>query len=271
MPKNVYTFIGKEPGKTLTIMAGVHGDEICGVRLFEKILSKFEIRRGTTNLIYGNPRAIEKNVRFTEMNLNRAFRVHPQFSEQAKKTYEYGRAEELKPILQTSDALLDIHSSNSENSTPFIICEPPSYPIVSYFPFPIRSSGWDAIEPGGTDYFVNLHKGYGICIECGYHLDPQAVLRAGATLQIFLTLMGAIDGETPKKNFNQREINVFSAPIVKEEYKPIRNFADFEKLQTGELIGYDGETSFFAPPKSVIIFGGKPRKRGEEAFILGKE
>lgn len=64
---------------------------------------------------------------------------------------------------------------------------------------------------------------------------------------------------------------MFHAPIVKVGYVPAREFADFERLKEGEPIGKDGDEEFFAPAQSVIIFGNITRKRGEEAFILGRE
>lgn len=274
--EGIFTFRGQEQGETLTVMAGVHGDEICGVRALDCIIPEFQsgvrkIDRGTVNFIYGNPRAIERGAQFTEMNLNRAFRPKDAISEQERNTYERRRALELMTFLRESSALVDVHSSSTRKSVPFIICEPHSFPIARRFPFPIRSSGWDAIEPGGTDYFVNQCGGCGICAECGYHLDGAAVSRAKDAIRIFLVTMGAISGDLPLENGQQREVRVFHAPIVKVGYVPAREFADFERLKEGELIGKDGDEEFFAPPQSVIIFGNIPRKRGDEAFIIGRE
>ena len=54
-------------------------------------------------------------------------------------------------------------------------------------------------------------------------------------------------------------------------FMPSREFADFEALSEGELIGNDGEKPVYAPKNTCIIFCRKRDEPGEEAFILGTE
>ncbi|MEK9177440.1 MAG: succinylglutamate desuccinylase/aspartoacylase family protein, partial [Patescibacteria group bacterium] len=99
---------GKAPGKTLAVFGGMHGNERVGVRAIEHLVSTLSVLRGTVHLVYANPPAIEKNVRLVDANLNRLF-------DRGIKgdTYEYARALELMDLLDSCDALLDIHSYNS--------------------------------------------------------------------------------------------------------------------------------------------------------------
>ncbi len=270
--EGVSGFRGKLPGKTITVMAGVHGNEICGPRAFEILLPKLKIDRGVVNFVIGNPRAVEKNVRFTEMNLNRAFRPDELLTDAEKNSYERSRAVELMPILEASGAFLDIHSSSSGQSIPFAICEAQSFSVVRRLPISIRSSGWGIIEPGATDEFVNSRGGLGICVECGHHLDQSSVKKAIDVIRSFLIVTGAISGEIPPENPNQREVHAHTIYLAKISYKPVRIFADFEPIEKGELIGYDGDEEVFAQEDGVIVFGAKEKsKPGEEAFILGRE
>ncbi len=268
--EGVVTKKGKKPGKTLAIMGGVHGNEPCGHLAIKRALSEIEIQSGTIHFIYGNPRAITQDVRFTEVNLNRVFRNFEESDDVS--SYEHQRARELMPFLKESEALLDIHSSSNPKSIPFIICEPHSFWIAERLAFPLRSCGWDAIEPGGTDYFVNQHGGCGICIECGNHEDLKAPERAFQSIITFLTLMGAIDGLPPSLTPHQREVNVYSLYRTKNNFTPSRDFADFELLQEGECIGHDGDIPLYVEDeKSVIIFAKKITQSNQEAFILGRE
>ncbi len=263
---------GNKPGKTLTIMGGVHGNEICGVQALDKLRDELKIEAGELYLIYGNPRAIEANQRQTEMNLNRAFRPSEEMQDWEKRTYERARAIEIMPYLAASHALLDVHSSKTEKSTPFIICEPKSFHFARLLPFPIRSNGWDKIEPGGTDYFVNRCGGFGICVECGHHLDPEAPIRAEIAIKTFLTIFGAKTGSCPTEHPNQREIFVHHIHHTKVNFTPVRKFSDFEPLQENELIGHDGDTEIRSPAGNLlIIFCNKKDIPNEEAFILGKK
>lgn len=274
---SVFTIKGEKPGKTLTIMAGVHGREVCGVMALRNILDAIGkkeviIKAGTVHFIFANLAAISRGVREIDMNLNRAFRPLEQLTEEEKNSYERGRAEQLMPFLAESDALLDIHSSTNKESTPFIICEPHSYPIARMLAFPIRSHGWDVIEAGGTDYYVNLNGGQGICIECGSHDDILAPQRALESIKIFLMLMGAI--ETTQEIIPTAGQRVLDANYI---YKTAVNFAylgeyaDFAPVSRGELLGYDGGAEVRVPKDSLIIFPTMRKEAGKEAFILAEE
>lgn len=230
-PEGVTTIFGTKPGKTLTIMGGVHGNEICGVEIVRKLMRVLKIERGKVHLILGNPRAIKRGTRQTQFNLNRAFRPEPMLSEVEKQSFE----------------------------------------IAEYLPFPIRSHGWDRLHPLGTDGFVNQCGGYGICIECGYHRDPQAPVRARRAVKAFLRLMGAISGVKPPQQSNQRVIHAYSIHSTKRNFRPAKEFANFEPLEEGQLIGRDGDAPIYASADNVIIFVHRRTKPGKEAFVLARE
>lgn len=270
--EGVTTVQGREPGKTLTIMAGVHGDEICGIKAIETFLKSSTIGSGKVHFIHGNPRAIEQNVRQVDMNLNRAFVPEDKLPKEHKNSYERRRALELTPYLRESDALLDIHSILSKENTPFIICEPHSYPLAERLPFGLRSHGWDIIEPGGTDYFMNSLGKIGICIECGQHLDPESSRRAQESITIFLSFMGVVPTSDSFPRSKQRTVHAYHIHITRVDFKLARQFVEFELLKNGEVIGYDGDEKVSAQSDdSVIIFCHNRSKPREEAFILGRE
>jgi predicted deacylase len=152
---------------------------------------------------------------------------------------------------------------------PFVICEPNSFEIVKQFPFEIISHGFDQIEPGGTDNFVNQNGGNGICVECGYHTDPEAKARAWESLRDFLIINGAIDGKlnAPKK---QKIINANYIYKTKVDFKLVKTFADFEPIAKGVFVGTDGEEKICAPKDGVIIFARSRQGSKEEAFIVGE-
>ncbi|HLC70311.1 MAG TPA: hypothetical protein VJH75_04720, partial [Patescibacteria group bacterium] len=135
-----------------------------------------------------------------------------------------------------------------------------------------RSYGWDSIEPGGTDYFMNTRGERGICVECGYNLDPEAPKRAIQSIKIFLSVMGLTDEPIPAPTQNQQTLRAYFIYHTKNDFVPVRTFADFEELKTGEVIGTDGSEKIFAPvEKNVIIFCRKREEANQEAFILARE
>ena len=270
MSNSIFTFVGKQPGPTVTIMGGVHGNEPSGVIAIRELLPNFSVARGKVHFVIANLRAIEQNVRETDMNMNRAFKDESLFTDRRQlDSYERKRALEIMPYLNESEALLDIHSSSSEESTPFSICEPHSFDVVSRLPFQVVSHGWDVIHPGGTDYYMNKIGGKGICIECGYHLDKDGPAMAASSIQAFLILMGLIDGDIPPKIPNQKIIYAHFVYHTKVNFKLARKFGDFEEIKKGTVIGTDGGEEVAAEEDTVIIFARDVEGKGE-AFVLSK-
>lgn len=267
--KWLWTVEGKKPGKTVVVMAGVHGNEVGGIKALKRALDEIKIDSGKVYYILGNLKAIEENKRFIDKNMNRCF-----LEESLKDpvVYEEKRAVEILPYLNKADALLDLHSSRNEFSVPFIICEPHSFHIAKKLSFPIRSNGWDSIEPGATDGYMNKFGKISICVECGQHLDEEAPNRAFESMKAFLRLMGLIEGGLEIKEMDdQREIEVNHIYITKNNLKRARVFKDFEKIKEGELIGTDGNEKVYCHQDGVIIFSHDIEGSGEEGFILGKE
>jgi succinylglutamate desuccinylase len=265
-------FEGNEPdeGPQSAILVGVHGDEVCGVRAAESIFPTLSIDRGRVWVVCGNPRAVKRNVRLTKENLNRMFKEDLTAAEEA--SYEHRRAEYLKSIIGRTDVLLDIHASYTPHSRRFAICEQNADPIVKKLPISLVVNGFDAVEPGGTDYYANLIGKVGICVECGYLKDPKSTEVAEGTILSFLAVRGHIAGAV--KRHAQRRIQMYHLYYAKSAKCVLtRKFRDFEPITRGTLIArdHDGATEVSAPRDSVILFANKDVKKvGDEVFLLGE-
>lgn len=267
----IKTYNSNKPGLNLVIMAGVHGDEKCGLEAFNIILQSFQPISGRITFIIGNPKAVAVNRREFEANLNRMFRPDKSITDQEKEAYEYKRARELMPILANADALLDIHSSTTKQTVPFIICEKQSYACVQYLPAKVVVSGIDALHPTGTDAFVNQSGGLGICIECGNHDDAAATEVAILAIKNFLDYFGSIDKKLKHIPAEKRFIQ--ADWIYKNEgvFTLGREYREFEKIQKSEVIGFDGDKEIKAPYDGVILFPHNRTEVNTEAFLFGKE
>ena len=260
---------GSQDGPTSMILVGVHGDEKCGIDALEELLPALEIVRGRVLIAYGNPHAIKQNVRFTETNLNRMFKSDDLLSEDDKKTYEYQRAQFIKPYLNQADAALDIHASHTPGSRPFIISEPKALDIVSRLPISLVVSGFDQLEPGGTDFYMNKKGGIGICVECGYLQDPATTDTAKESILSFLRMREHTEGETKKTE--QLRIDMYHIHLTHTDaFVLTKPFDDFESITQGQLIGMDGEIEIRAPKNGVILFARNRDRVGAEAFLLGE-
>ncbi len=260
---------GKMPGKTVLILAGVHGNEVCGIKAFDKLLPSLELNAGKAIFIYANLEAIKQNKRFVECNLNRCFlKKQP---EDVVNTLEGRTAVQIMEILDKADVLLDIHASNSVDSVPFVIGEKNSFEFARVMPFEIISFNWDEFEKGATDAYMNNNGKMGFCIECGYVKDPKGQERAEIAIMNFLRKANLIKGKA-KKTKGQKYFRISS--LYKNKYGSFnkwRDFADFEYLKEKTLIGHDGNKEVFAEKDNNIIFVRDRKDLNQECFVIAKE
>ena len=270
MFEGIIQIIGKDQGSTSMILAGVHGNETCGVEAFKKILPNLEIEKGRVLFCYGNPRAIKTNVRFAEVNLNRMFKKDKLLSANERNSYEYKRAQFIKKYLNKAEALLDIHSSFTPNSRAFIICEANAKGLAKYLPADLVVSGFDQAEPGGTDSYMNSIGKIGICIECGYLGDSQAVEIAEKSIFAFFKARGHITNDIrPHKQSYTRIYYLYMTKTNK--FNLVKSFDDFEEISKGQIIGIDGTQKIRAKKAGIILFAINSQKIGDEAFLLGEK
>ena len=262
---------GKDVGETSLILVGVHGDERCGIEAIEKLLPNLEIMCGTVLVEYGNPRAIGQKKRFTESNLNRMFKDDATLTSKEKSSYEYKRAQYLKTLLQQADVLLDVHASFTPASKAFLICEANAYHLAAKLPFDTVVSGFDDVEPGGTDYYMNSIGKVGISAECGSLEAPAATERAADVIVNFLRARGNIPEASKSPNLPQSYIRMHTLYLTEtSEFELLRPFADFDPILKGEIIGIDGARTIRADDDCIILFACNQNKVGDEAFLLGK-
>lgn len=258
-------------GPTVVILGGVHGNETCGVDALP-ILSRVALLSGKLVLLYGNPLAIEQNVRFVEYNLNRLFCADEDVPHEAKQSYEYQRSRELLPYLDQADYCLDLHASFTPDSEPFIICESNAQDLIKYLPQNRVCYGFTRLEPGGSDGYMNNKGKVGVCVECGYLKDPVSALAAIQSSQSFLQYLGMIDGEAKTVNTRQQYLEAYELYYTKTDcFKLTRSYQDFELLKVGEIIGLDGPDPVISGAEQMILFARDRSVAGAEAFLLVKK
>lgn len=257
------------PGPTVTILGGIHGNEICGIEAIDRIKNTLVLKKGKLFLLYGNIEAIKKNVRQIDLNLNRMFREDTFFQNDEKRTIEYRRSREIMPYLDLSDASLDLHSSPTQGSPAFIICEKNGAEIVKDFPFPFRCYGFSEIEPGGTDEYMNSRGKIGICVECGNHTAYDAKEKALLSIQKFLEYFDMVEWDITVQGVQKQEIFMAVRAYITqtENFRVSQSFRDFENIEQWQLLWYDGGESVFAKNTGKILFARDRNQLNVEAFI----
>ena len=258
------------PGKTVLLLAGVHGNEVCGVKAFDNLIPIIQVERGTVIFCYANLEAIQQNKRLIETNMNRCFLDEQ--PENVKNTIEGRTAKEIMQLMKKSDILLDIHASNSIESTPFIIAEPESWEYARIIQFNNITYNWDEYEKGATESYMHIAGKKGIAIECGYINNPKGQEIAEQTILIVLQKAGAIQGELPEENKKQEVYKIEGLHINKNApFKKIKEFADFEYISKQTIIGYEGITPIHAEEGYHILFVRDREQTGQECFLIARK
>lgn len=160
MDDSILKIVGEKPGKTVAVFGGIHGNELAGVMAIKNLRDKIKISAGTVYFVIANVKAVEKIERFLEKNLNRLFKQDTQ-----PNSWEEERAIELMKILDSCDALLDIHGYNGPEDEPFIITDGPGVDVAKKLNFRHVITGFSQAA-GGTDSYMFNQSKIGVCCEC---------------------------------------------------------------------------------------------------------
>jgi hypothetical protein len=271
----VYTFDSGAPGAHTMINALTHGNEVCGAIAVKALLdSGLRPRRGRITLAFANIEAYRRfdparpdASRFVHQDLNRVW-TPATLDDLTQESYELGRARAMRPLLDSVDFLLDLHSMH-ERSAPLTVCGP-------------LQKGIDLAKRLGVPEHIVSDEGhpegrrmrdYGpfgdpsmpqnaLLIECGQHWEAGAVDVARNCCARFLLLCGNLDaGDMPAGWLRphppaQKVIRV-TGPVVAGgmdfrfagPYTGLETFAE-----AGAVIGWDGGRPVRTPyPNCVLV------------------
>lgn len=266
--KNIRVIVksGKYPGKKIVVLAGVHGNEVCGLKAFDELIPKLNIEKGKVTFIYANLEAQRQNKRFVEYNLNRCF-LNEQPSD-IVNSLEGKTAKKIMKYLDNADILLDLHSSNSSGNKPFLICENDCLDLIDCLSPDRVIMGIDKAEKGGTDGYMFNQGKPGICVECGLHESEESIKVAKESILNFLTKVGCLNGDY-NRFYNKKLYFVNYIYKSKNEFFNLkRDFKDFEEVNEKILVGFDGNDKVYAEKGDVIIFPHSVKGKGKECFLV---
>jgi hypothetical protein len=195
----VYTLDSGVAGPHVMINALTHGNEVCGAITVKALLDLgIRPRRGKLTLAFSNIDAYlsfdaskPDASRFVDQDFNRVWTA-AKLDDISTDSSELRRARALRPVIDTVDALLDLHSMH-ERSAPLIVSGPLDKGIEL-----ARALGAPATvisdegHPEGRR--MRDYEGFGdphsprnaLLVECGQHWEPSAVVVAKV-------LSGALD------------------------------------------------------------------------------
>ncbi len=281
VPQYVWQFHGEEPGPTVTVMGGLHGNETVGIDVVEKLLAvvREKIKIGMVNIIIGNPAAAEAGKRFIDKDANRLW------GGKLVNIPEQDRVEELKPFLAQSDLMLDLHSTIKPVSEPFLVVPSFDHELVDT----IQTLGIRKIitgeglklpdnDPIESDLFTVANGGLGVTIEAGWQEDNNLVDKTMDSVLRALEEVGIFEKDSLAKH-NQAEVvetfeiwNAYSAifPRVNFQFPDGKEWQNYDVVKKGEIIGYENGEPVVAEKDSRLLFPKSNNQivTGERACIL---
>ena len=273
-----YTFDSGAPGPHVMIAALTHGNEVCGA-IAVKALLDFGVRprRGRLTLAFANVDAYHRfdparpdASRFVDQDLNRVW-TPALLDDAARDSSELRRARQLRPLLDTVDLLLDLHSMH-ERCAPLAVCGPLDKGIA--LARQVGTPGWiisDAGHPEGCR--MRDYAGFGdpdsarnaLLVECGQHWEASAADVALAVSTRFLVLHGIVEARDlpaawqpapPAAGQAARVVRV-TEPVVASsmDFRFADNYTGLETFaQAGSVIGWrDGEAVTTPYPNCVLV------------------
>ena len=287
----VTTFESGRAGPHAVITALVHGNELCGALALAQLFERgIRPRCGRLSLAFVNTAAFErfdpdqpKASRYLDEDLNRVW--DPATLDGPRKSVELARAREIRPLIESADDLLDLHSMQLA-APPLLLCG-----LAAKGRRLARAIGYpalvvaDAGHRGGPrmrDFGAFAEPSSprtAMLVECGQHWAASSVEVALATCGRFLAALdliapAALDRLGARvESGPQRLIKVTHAVTVNGG--PFRFTEDFQGLEVvpkrGTVIGHDGAQPVRTPyDDCVLIMPSRRLGPGLTAVRLGR-
>ncbi|MDP2400223.1 MAG: succinylglutamate desuccinylase/aspartoacylase family protein [Burkholderiales bacterium] len=286
----VTTLDSGKPGPHVMVTTLVHGNEICGAIVVDELF-RGGIRplHGRLTLAFCNVAAFERFdpanpevSRWVDEDFNRLWTTAVLDGE--RNSTELRRARTLRPLIDSVDFLLDIHSMQHP-SDPLLLTGPlaKGRELAAAIAYPALAVS-DAGHAAGRrmrDYAAfgeTSSPKNAMLVECGQHWTQGAVDVARETTLRFLAHFGIIDpragpfrlSTTP---FAQQIVEVtHPVTIEAETFRFAQTFTGLQVIEhSGTLIGWDGDREVRTPyDHCVLVMPSKRLYRGQTAVRLGR-
>jgi predicted deacylase len=289
----VHAFDSGRPGPRVMIQALTHGNEICGAIALDWLLATgFRPLRGRLVLAFANVAAFERfdparpfASRCLDEDLNRVWADEVLLG--TRESAELRRARELRPFVDATELLLDIHSM-SEPCAPLMVCgtQDKNAAFARELGVPElllidtgHPAGLRMVERGGFgDPGDATHRA--LLIECGQHWEAAAAEVAIDAVVRFLGLTGLAEAAWVQANVRvplpkqQRLVRV-TEPVValSAAFRFLVPTVGLSVIpRAGTPIAQDGEHVFVTPyDDTVLVMPGTHNLRpGGTAVRLGR-
>lgn len=224
MSREREVFYGQNMNKKILFVSATHGDEGFSIEVLDELERKYPKDKYGYDRIIGNPKALVRNARFIEKDLNRSAPGNLR-----SEVYEKRRAAEIMKITKNFDCVVDLHGANTKCGVVIIICKPTlsNFALATMFNIKRIVVWYETKRPSGplTQFCLPL----GFEIECGPKTDPKIKKELGKVLKDFLLKTKKMTIEDYLKKLKDKEIYVVYA-----KKKGNEKLQDFIQVKTNK-------------------------------------
>lgn len=286
------------PGPLFVVIGGVHGNEPAGVRAALRVMERLAFEkprfRGRLVAVAGNLRALERDERYIEDDLNRHWTL-----EAVERVRSQGsRADspedrELREMLAVFEEelqgpheraiFLDLHTSSGQGA-PFICMGDTlqNRHISQGLPIPLIL-GLEEVIRGSMLEYLGEQGHCALAVEGGQHTDARTVSHHEAAIWCALVAAGCLREEDLSDIGEKRdllrvaagglpsvvEILHRQASVENDGFEMVPGFHNFERVHKGDLLATDNEGEIRAPLTGRVLLP-RYQGQGDDAFFLGR-
>ena len=287
----VTTLDSGAPGPHVMLSALVHGNELCGAHALGYLMhEEVHPTRGKLTLAFMNTAAYSRfdpvnpaASRYVDEDFNRLWSA--EVLDGPRDSVELRRAREIRPLIDTVDLLLDIHSMH--HATPPLMLAGPldkGRRLALDLGVPAHVV-CDAGHVAGTR--LRDYAAFGapestrnaLLVECGQHWAQATAEVAIEVALKFLACSGAVarewvDARLPRTTPAAQRIIEVTGPVTidSDRFRFIEDYRGMEVIpDQGSIIGWDGDRAIRTPyPDCVLIMPSRRPRRGESAVRFGR-
>jgi predicted deacylase len=272
------------PRPHLAIVGAVHGNEHCGLFAIERLARELEsgalaLVAGTLFLVHGNPDATRERRRHTRsgVDLNRAFDFR--FVEELAPALwerEHHRALELRPLFDSVDAVLDLHSTTAPTPA-FAIASrvPASEPFARALGLAYLTLGWDGPGLLGDQVLLaqlTRRERPGVAVECGQHDDEAAPEVAYQCAVRALSYFGLTSPVPSGPEVRPRTLMIRAAvKRLSASFRFERPLLGMQALAAGDVIGHGDHLLLTVRNPCYAVMPNDDVPVGDDMLYIGED
>jgi len=286
----VTTFHSGRPGPHVMVNALTHGNELCGAIVLDFLFrEKVRPTRGRLTLSFANYRAFltfdaryPLLSRFVDEDFNRLW--SPEVLDGPRESDELSRARELRPLVDTVDFLLDIHSMQTK--VPALMLAGPLAKGrtlaagVGYPQYVVSDEGHAAGRRmrDYRDFGDPASDRNALLVECGQHWEKASVTAAMQTTLHFLRHLDMIDPAFAAAHIDgpppgQKFVEVTQAVTIRDKsFRFVENYVGMEIIErAGTVIAREAGVEIRTPyDYCILIMPSRRNTPGQTAVRLGR-